>query len=586
VGASAQTTTRVSVDSSGAQGNFGSAGGVITRDGRYIVFTSAASNLGPTDTNGADDIYRKDLRTGAVVLVSANSSGVQGNGSSIAPVVSTDGNYVAFYSDATNLVSNDTNGKLDIFLRDISGGRTILVTHAVGSTASANADSLQECISSDGRYVSYYSFASDLVGTDTNGRADAFVFDRTTDTNTCVSVSSASVQGNDTTYEAATLTGPPISDDGRFIAFVSAANNLVAGDTNSADDIFVRDTVLGTTARVSVDASGTQGNADSRSPTISADGRWVAFGSGASNLVPSDTSPFDYFVKDLKSGAVDRVSVSTGGGQGSGGGGHLSPTDFPWISADGRFVTYGHSYTNLVPGDTNGKTDIFRHDRWLVRTERQSVDSSGNQGDDHSTFSSIAVDGTKTIFSSSATDLVASDTNAASDVFLRTVPVAYTSFCFGDGTAGTTACPCSQSGSFRHGCENSSGTSGGVMFADGTASVSADTITLYAARIRANALTTLFEGTTQVNGGLGAPGGDGLRCVAGTLIRLVSRSASADGLASFGFSVPGDPLISVKGLIPTVGATRYYQAVYRDAASFCTSYTFNDSSAITIVWTP
>src|SRR5262249_1905058 len=143
--------------------------------------TSAASNLGPTDTNGADDIYRKDLVTGAIVLVSVDSSGRIGNGSSIAPVVSADGNRVAFYSEATNLAPNDHNGHLDVFLRDIDAGTTTLVSHAFLSTESGNGDSLQAGISADGRYVTFYSAASDLIASDTNGTTvDAFVFDSAT----------------------------------------------------------------------------------------------------------------------------------------------------------------------------------------------------------------------------------------------------------------------------------------------------------------------------------------------------------------------------------------------------------------------
>lgn len=585
--AGAQTTERISVDSSGAQADFGNESPVITRDGRYVVFTSAATNLGPTDTNGETDVYRKDLLTGSVVLVSLDSNGAQGNGSSIAPVISADGRYVAFFSDATNLTAADTNGTLDVFLRDIVSGTTTLVSHAFGGTQTGNGSSHQQCISSDGRFVAFYSFASDLVVVDLNGGTpDAFVFDRTTGGIRLASSSSTGAQGSGASYEPTTFTGPGVSDHGRFVAFTSEAGNLVPGDTNNSTDIFVRDTVLDTTVRASVNADGIQANLDSRSSTISADGRWVAFGSDANNLVPNDTSGFDYFVKDLRTGAVDRVDVATGGGQGGGGGFHLFPTDFSWISADGRFVNFGIKYANLVPGDTNQKADVFRHDRWLVRTDRLSVDTNGGQADNHSSYSSISADGRTSVFASMATNLVPGDTNAASDLFLRTLPAPSTSFCSGDGAAGTTACPCGNYGSFQHGCENSSYTSGGVVFADGTASVTADTITLYAARVRANVLTVFLQATAQVNGGLGIPAGDGIRCVGGTEILLGSHSASAEGLASFGSGVPGDPQVSVKGRIPPAGTTRHYQGLYRDAAAFCSSSTFNYTNGMTIVWTP
>lgn len=584
---SAQSTSRASVDVNGFQADFGNEHPVVTHDGRYVVFTSAATNLGPADTNGATDIYRKDLQTGAVVLVSVDGSSALANGSSIAPSISADGRYVSFFSEASNLTAFDTNAAFDVFLRDIASGTTTLVSQALGGPQSGNGASLQQCISGDGRYVAFYSTSTDLVAVDLNGTTlDAFVFDRTTGAIELASLSSAGAQGNGSSYEPATFLGPGLSDDGRYVAFTSEASNLVPGDTNQATDIFVRDRVLGTTVRASENAAGFQGNLDSRSSTISADGRWVAFGSDANNLVPNDTGPFDYFVKDLRTGVVDRVSVVTGGGQGAGGGFHLYPTDYSWISADGRFVTFGHKYTNLSPGDTNTKADVFRHDRWLVRTERASSDSSGGLSDNHSTSSSMSEDGKLVVFASSATNLVASDTNAATDVFLRTLPVPYTSFCFGDGAAGVTACPCSNPGSYRHGCENSSNTSGAVVFADGTASVAADTITLYAARVRAYALCNFLQATNQVNGGFGIQAGDGIRCIGGVMVRLGSHSASRTGLAAFGSGVPGDPKVSVRGMIPTAGTTRHYQVLYRDGAAFCPSSSLNYSNAMSIVWTP
>ena len=582
-----QSTVRVSVDAAGAQADFGNEHPAITPDGRFVVFTSAATNLGPVDTNGGTDVYRKDLSSGSVVLVSLDSAGGQANGSSIAPSVSADGRYVAFFSDATNLTAFDANGAFDVFLRDVAAGTTTLVSQAYGGLQTGNGASLQQSVSADGRFVAFYSTATDLVPLDLNGAtADAFVFDRTSGAIELASVDSAGIQGNGLTYEPATFLGPGLSFDGRHVAFTSEATNLVPGDTNGATDVFVRDRLLGTTARATVSATGVQGNLDSRSSTISADGRWVAFGSDANNLVPNDTAGFDYFVKDMRSGAVDRVSVVTGGGQGGGGGFHLFPTDYAWISADGRFATYGHKYANLAPGDTNQKLDVFRHDRWLVRTERVSVDSAGNEGDDHASSSSMSADGRLTVFAGRATDLVPSDTNAAADVFLRTIPEPYTSFCHGDGAAGSTACPCGNSGSFRHGCENSAGTSGAVVFAEGTASVFADTITIHAARVRGSALTMFLQATTQVQGGLGIATGDGLRCVNGTVVRLGSRAATARGLASFGEGVPGDPRVSVRGMIPPAGATRHYQVLYRDGASFCTASTLNYSNAMTIVWGP
>ena len=205
----AQTTTRVSVDAAGTQADFGNEHPVITPDGRYVAFTSAATNLGPVDTNGATDIYRKDLSNGSVVLVSLAPGGVQANGSSIEPSISADGRYVAFFSDATNLTAFDSNGTFDVFLRDVVAGTTTLVSQAYGGVLTGNGASLQACLSADGRFVAFYSVATDLVPLDLNGiTADAFVFDRTTGTIELASLDSAGNQGNGASYEPATFTGP------------------------------------------------------------------------------------------------------------------------------------------------------------------------------------------------------------------------------------------------------------------------------------------------------------------------------------------------------------------------------------------
>jgi len=185
-----------------------------------------------------------------------------------------------------------------------------------------------------------------------------------------VSVDSLGVQGNGDTYEAS------ISADGRYVAFESAASNLVSGDTNSFTDVFVRDRQSGTTKRVSVSSLGAQGNNDSNGASISADGRYVAFSSRASNLIGGDTNvTSDVFVRDRQSGTTERVSIGSGGAQANDASGPAS------ISADGRFVAFVSDATNLVSGDTNGVTDIFVRDRVSGTTERVSIDSGGLEGD-------------------------------------------------------------------------------------------------------------------------------------------------------------------------------------------------------------
>ncbi|MEO5899704.1 MAG: hypothetical protein ABIR68_06180, partial [Ilumatobacteraceae bacterium] len=215
-------------------------------------------------------------------------------------------------------------------------------------------DSIAPAISADGRYVAFESFANNLVPSDTNGVGDIFVHDLQTDTTRRVSVDSAGQQAL-----GGESIAPSISADGRFVVFHSSATNLVSGDTNGKFDVFVRDTVANTTARVSVATGGAEGDNNSTFAHISGNGRFVTFFSSATNLVPGDTNAlFDVFVRDLLAATTTRISVTSAGGQATGGLG----SQLPSISADGRFVAYESTTVNLVPGDTNGKSDVFLHD--------------------------------------------------------------------------------------------------------------------------------------------------------------------------------------------------------------------------------
>jgi len=209
---------------------------------------------------------------------------------------------------------------------------------------------------------------------------------------------------------------PSISPDGRFVAFHSEATNLVTGDTNNCWDIFVHDRTTGSTTRVSVDSSGKQGNSWSQFPSISLDGRFVAFQSDATNLVTGDTNNcWDIFVHDRTTGKTTRASVDSNGKQGSHASGWAS------ISPDGRFVALWSISPNLVRGDTNGTTDIFVHDRSTGRTTRVSVDSTGKESNDQSGSGGVTIsgDGQTVAFESGATNLVGGDTNGQRDVFVH-----------------------------------------------------------------------------------------------------------------------------------------------------------------------
>jgi Tol biopolymer transport system component len=286
-------TERVSIANDGSQGNYGSGGSyAASPDGRYVAFDSYSSNLVAGDTNGVHDSFVRDRLLNTTVRASVNSAGVEGNSYSFGAAISGDGRYVAFHSEATNLVTGDTNGQIDVFVRDLQTNTTVRAS--VNSTgAQGNNRSTGEVFSPDGRYLVFVSAASTLVPNDTNGAWDVFVRDLQTNTTTRASVDSAGVQGNASSGMNINLyehVGIAISPDGRYVAFASAASNLVAGDTNGQWDIFVHDQQTGETKRVSLSSAGNEGNGISAYPSLATDPNLVGFGSYATNLVPGDTN--------------------------------------------------------------------------------------------------------------------------------------------------------------------------------------------------------------------------------------------------------------------------------------------------------
>ncbi|MEG4090084.1 calcium-binding protein [Microcoleus sp. Pol12B4] len=394
--------TRVSVDSAGNQANQSpsvSSYHSISSDGRFVAFRSPASNLVPGDTNASDDVFVHDTLANTTTRVSVDSAGNQANDFSVGSSISADGRLVAFSSNATNLVPGDSNNKNDIFVRDTLANTTTRVS--VDSAGNqANDVSVDSSISADGRFVAFLSFATNLVPGDTNDNPDIFVRDTLANTTTRVSVDSAGNQGNK--YSG----NPSISANGRLVAFSSNATNLVPGDTNDNPDIFVRDLLTNTTTRVSVGSGGNQGNNGFGEPSISADGRFVAFSSNATNLVPGDTNDNpDIFVRDALANTTTRVSVDSAGNQAN------NYSFSPSVSANGRFVAFDSLASNLVPGDTNNRHDIFVRDLLTNTTTRVSVDSADNQGNSGSFEPSISADGQRVAFSSEASNLVPGDTN-------------------------------------------------------------------------------------------------------------------------------------------------------------------------------
>ena len=420
----AVVTTRVSVATGGSQATGGALTSIpsTSADGRLVAFTSSATNLVPNDTNAVTDVFVHDRQTGVTTRVSVNTDGTEGSGNSTASAISADGRYVAFHSAATNLVTGDTNGQTDVFVHDRQTGATTRVSVvtgggqgcvAVGNACTGAGASTDPTISGDGRYVTYRSNATYLAtgvpAGDTNNAGDIFVHDRQTTTTTRVSVITGGAQSNGVSSL------PAISRDGRFVAFTSAATNLVTGDTNTQLDVFVHDRQTVTTTRVSVATGGGQTTGGGSNPSaINGDGSVVVFASEATNLVAGDTNGVsDVFVHVRASGATTRASTPSGGAQATGG-----PSFFPSITADGRFVSFDSSATNLAPDDTNGVSDVFVHDRVAVTTSRVSLASGGGQANAGSFFGELSDDGRYAAFASEATNLVPGDTNGASDIFV------------------------------------------------------------------------------------------------------------------------------------------------------------------------
>lgn len=407
---SQSTTLRASVDSSGAQANKRSWYCDVSADGRFVAFESEATNLVPGDTNNVFDVFVHDLLTGVTERVSVNAAGVQGDFLSARPALSADGRFVAFMSLATNLDPADTNNKYDVYVRDRMLGVVERVSVS-SSGAQVSRDSDWPTISGDGRYVAFWSEAINLVPGDTNGVPDVFLRDRTTSTTTRVSVASGGVQGNDRSLY------PRLSRDGSRVIFESSASNLWPGDANGVWDVFVHEIASGLTTCVSVNPAGIPGNGGSgHLAALSADGRWACFTSGASDLVPGDANGYeDVFVRDLLTGITEMASVSSAGLQGNGSSGDERVT----ISGNARFVGFSSNATTLVIGDTNATTDIFVRDRLTGTTTRVSVATGGGQSNHQSNRTSISGDGRIVAFHSHASNLVVGDSNGQIDVFVH-----------------------------------------------------------------------------------------------------------------------------------------------------------------------
>jgi uncharacterized repeat protein (TIGR01451 family) len=406
------TVVRASNDGSGAQALDNSSQAAMSADARFVAFVSLDHGLVAGDLNGLADVFVKDLATEAVVTVSARDPAA-----TVAPAannlsssgtfsVSRDGRFVAFWSRATDIVPGDTNGVADIFVRDRSSGTTIRANTAADGTQ-ADAMGGVSALSADGRHLAFTTFATNLVPGATNGTQHVYVKDL--QTGSVVRASTAA----DGALANGLSTAVSASGDGRYVSFASSATNLVGGDTNGVGDIFVKDLLTGAVVRASTGSDGGEANNYSAEPAMSADGRWVAFRSGASNLVAGDTGAADIFVKDLQTGAIVRASTNGSGAQADG------SSALPSLSADGRFVAFQSAATNLVSYDTGGKVDIFVKDLQTGVVQRASTTGSGVGSYTDSSAPCISDDGRYVVFEGGGINLVDGSYYAVGNIFLK-----------------------------------------------------------------------------------------------------------------------------------------------------------------------
>ncbi len=564
--AHAQSTERVSVDSAGAQAHSTSNLAGIAASGRYVVFSSIAGNLTSPDTNALEDVFIKDRQTGQTTRVSVGYAGDEPNGHSISNSISPDGRLVAFWSGADNLVPTDTNHKYDVFVRDLQTGQTTRAS-VDSNEVEANGDSKDPVVSADGRFVVYSSVASNLILGDTNLKEDIFVHDRVTAVTARASITWNGAQSFADSYS------PSISADGRYVCFVSEGGFFVPNDTNQAADVFVHDRNTGATQRVSVSSMGAQGNAASQQASLSANGRYVAFATSATDLVAISGGPKQVLVHDLLSGETTLASRTAGGAPAN------ANCGLPSISDDGRFVSFTSPATNLDPNDTYAASGVFVHDRVLGEIAVVSIPCNNDPFTYGCYSQAISSDGRSVVFISQDANLVAGDTNAAYDVFVRALPPhLITGFCFGDGSS--VNCPCGNNGSHGSGCANSHFPLGAHLTGTGNPSITTDSVILLGQQMTGN-VCVFFQGTQPISP---VVIDDGLGCVSGSIIRLGTKSVVN---AAAQFPDAGDPLVSIKGAIGAIGGSHYYQLFYRDAAAlFCPPATTNRTNGIVITWSP
>ncbi len=414
----------VSRNASGAEGNALSLYPSISGGGRYVAFESEADNLIP----GASGlhIYRKDVASGEISLCSASGEGVEGNSSSYLPSISADGTYVAFQSYSSNLIPGHPTTHLQVFRKDLVTGEVMLCS-ARSDGVQGNSNSFNPSISADGRYVAFSSISDNLIPSAAISGQQIYRKDLATGEIVLVSSSLQGTKGDGVS------SFPSINSDGRYIAFESEADNLVPGVSSAFSQVYRKDVVSGKIMLASSSSAGSQGNGESAHPDISADGRFVAFKSESGNLTPGVSVGRQHaYRKDLQSGAVNLCSSTVAGAQGND---HSCINDGPSISADGAYVSFETKATNLSSFIVSGKNAIVRKHVIDGEVSCCSVSASGQAANGSSFSCDISSDGRFVAFDSRATNLIDGETTSDQQIFRKELPHE-TSFYFAEGYTG------------------------------------------------------------------------------------------------------------------------------------------------------
>jgi Tol biopolymer transport system component len=396
--------TRVSVSSMGSEANGGSGEPAISANGRFVAFVANAEGLAPGDDNGLQDVYVRDRWRATTRLVSVGTHGKIGNEASINPSISRNGRFIAFVSAASNLVPGDPPNIWEVYVRDMRRGVTRRVS--VGPNGEPlNAESGPVDLSANGRFVSFASAATNVLELPTEV---LHVYRRDLRSGDTALVSRTSVDASDPPY----CLESSLSRTGRYVAF-GCLNPLAIADTNLGWDIYIRDMSRSRARLVTVAPNGTSADGDSLAPAISGDGRHIAFQSEATNLISGDKNgEEDVYVASLNGSRITRVSVGPGGVEGN------YESQGPDITQHGRFVAF-MSRSALLPNDvSDGSADVYMRDRMTKNLHLISVNQSGEKGNEWSAEPAFSRHARPMAYASSSSNLVPGDTNANSDVFV------------------------------------------------------------------------------------------------------------------------------------------------------------------------